>query len=74
MVFEQPYNLNFWFDFLDAEGSDLAKYGVAAVGTRSKAINDGDVKTIYYRDIPNMIFLSGDDKTTYDTKSGYTYT
>ena len=73
-VLDSPETLIFWFDFLDAEGSDLAKYGVAAVGTRSKAINDGDVKTIYYRDIPNMIFLSGDDKTTYDTKSGYTYT
>ena len=52
----------------------MAKYAVPAIGTRSKAINDGDVKTIYYRDIPNMIFLSEQDNANYDTKSAYTYT
>lgn len=71
---DSPETLIFWFDFLDSEGTDIAKYSVPAIGTRSKAINDNDVKTIYYRDIPNMIFLTGDDNTNYDTKSGYTYT
>ena len=71
---DHPESLIFWFDFLDAEGADMAKYSVQAIGTRSKAINDGDVKTIYYRDIPYMIFLSETDNNAYDTKAGYSYT
>jgi len=47
----------------------MGKYSVSAIGTRSKAINDDDVKTIYYRDIPNIIFKSSTEKT--DTKNGY---
>ena len=69
-VIENPENLIFWFDFLDAQQSDLAKYSVPAIGARTKVINDNDIKTIYYRDIPNVIFLDNNVKYT---EYGYTY-
>jgi hypothetical protein len=64
--------LFFWFDFLDAEGSDLAKYSVPVIGARTKSINDKDVKTIYYREIPTTIFNSV-NQSNYDIQTGYTY-
>lgn len=71
-VFENPENLIFWFDFLDAEQSDLSKYSVQAVGDRTKVINDNDVKKIYYRDIPDVIFVSSNE-TINNRETGYTY-
>lgn len=71
IVTDQPEQLIFWFDFLDAEGSDLEKYSVHAVGTRSKATSDKDVKCIYYREIPQTIFQVGEE--TYEHQPGYTY-
>ena len=55
-IFESPETLIFWFDFLETEGSDLYKYSVKAIGNRPKAINDSNVKNIYYRDTPTTIF------------------
>jgi len=71
-IMTNPEQLLFWFDFLDAEGTDIGKYSVSAIGTRAKAINDTDVKTIYYRDIPAIIF-SSNETDHYDIKTGYTY-
>lgn len=55
-VKEEPYNLNFWFDFLDTTG-DLGKYSVRAIGQRPKNVNNSNVKSIYYREVPNFIFV-----------------
>lgn len=52
-----PEMLNFWFDFLDAKEGDLDKYCVQNVGIRPKAENDTNVKAIYFRDTPNVIFV-----------------
>jgi hypothetical protein len=52
-----PEMLNFWFDFLDAKDGDLDKYSVQNVGIRPKAENDTNVKAIYFRDTPNVIFV-----------------
>lgn len=71
IVTSNPESLIFWFDFLDAEGSNLEKYSVNAIGTRSKAVSDNDVKCIYYREIPQTIFQSGAE--TYEHQTGYTY-
>lgn len=70
-VLDNPETLLFWFDFLDADQSDLNKYSVPVVGTRSKALTDKDVKSIYYKDIPKVIFQSG--KEIYEHETGYTY-
>lgn len=61
---QNPENLIFWFDFLDVStGGDLAQYSAHLVGNRPKTINSKDVKSIYYRDIPSVIFQ--------DSQSGY---
>lgn len=68
-VVENPESLVFWFDFLD---TDLEHFNVKSVGIRSEAVNDNDVTAIYYREIPNVIFKSPDEKE-YEKKTGYTY-
>lgn len=69
-VFESPETINFWFDFLDTPG-ELQQFNVKTVGSRSKAINDSTVKSIYFRETPSVIFtndISGEDWLT-----GYKY-
>lgn len=58
-ITESPENLNFWFDFLDSEG-ELSQYSVRNVGTRPKAENNADVKAIYFRETPNIIYIEED--------------
>ena len=59
-VIKFPQQLNFWFDFLDTEG-ELDQYSVRNIGTRPKAENDSDVKAIYFRDIPTILFFGIED-------------
>ena len=73
-VSANPSSLTFWFDFLDVgEGSDLEQYAVQEIGARTKFINDSNVKSIYYRDVPTTIFLNAQTDEKYDRQSGYTY-
>jgi hypothetical protein len=55
-VYERPELLNFWFDFLDVEG-ELSQYSVKNVGARTKSINDTNIKSIYFRETPNVVFV-----------------
>ena len=54
-----PENLIFWIDFLDTEG-DLSQYSIPNIGDRPKVENNKDVKAIYYREIPEIIFVKSD--------------
>jgi hypothetical protein len=54
----RPELLNFWFDFLDTTDGQMEKYSVHNVGSRPKAENDSGVKSIYYRDTPNVIVVN----------------
>lgn len=54
-VYESPQSLNFWFDFLDSSG-ELSQFNVQNVGRRPKVVNDSNVKSIYFRDTPDIIF------------------
>ena len=73
-IFDSPETLFFWFDFLPAEdGSDIYKYSVQNIGPRTKVVNDSNVKTMYYREVPNVIFLSSLADKADDFKPGYTY-
>lgn len=69
-VYEQPETLNFWFDFLD-EGGTLNQFSCKMVGCRPKAVNDKDVKSIYFRETPTIIFT--DDLSKEEIKPGYRY-
>jgi hypothetical protein len=62
-VYEAPETLIFWFDFLETTisdneklNSDLSKFYVDKIGARSKSINDSAVKSIYFRETPDVIF------------------
>lgn len=68
-VYETPESLNFWFDFLDSEG-DLAQFSVKNIGSRSKSLNDTNIKSIYFRETPKIVFGNSDD--TVEGASGLT--
>lgn len=69
-VYEAPHLLNFWFDFLDTTG-DLGKYGVKSIGLRPKSVNDTNVKSIYFRDTPDIIFVKNISEE--DILTGFRY-
>lgn len=74
-VTNNPEGLNFWFDFLDTEG-ELTQYKVCKIGDRAKANNDTNIKSIYFRDVPTVIFVDVDTDIDTEKKkkgSGYTY-
>ena len=58
-ILNDPEKLNFWFDFIDTTGS-LSQYGVNNIGLRSKATNDDKIKSIYFRETPNVLFSAVD--------------
>lgn len=68
---DRPQLLTFWFDFLDPDNSELAKYSVPTAGTRTKAIREDTIRAIHYKDIPNVIFTNG--SSDYDRQHGYLY-
>lgn len=68
-VYESPQSLNFWFDFLDTDG-ELAQFNVQNVGRRPKVVNDSSVKSIYFRDTPDIIFRTADEG---EIMTGYRY-
>lgn len=74
-----PEGLIFWFDFLDTEG-EMEQYSVKRIGDRPKAVNDKDVKAIYFRETPGVLFLNPDEWSEYANgvdawkkPSGYAY-
>ena len=62
-----PSQLNFWFDFLDPSDPDtfdadgLGQFSVKSVGDRTKVVNDTSVTAIYFREVPNVIFVKPED-------------
>ncbi len=60
-VYERPETLNFWFDFLDQDG-ELSQFNVKNVGTRTKAVNESSVKSIYFRETPEVIFKTSQEE------------
>ena len=65
-----PNTLNFWFDFLDTEG-DLGNYSVKKVGARSKVVNEPSVKSIYFRETPEVLFIVSPKETLEEIQMAY---
>ena len=77
-ILNNPTGVNFWFNFLDSTDGSLTAYNVRNIGDRPKSINDTNVKAIYYRDTPTVVFLSSNlDETEKrrqrNLKPGYTF-
>jgi hypothetical protein len=70
-----PELLNFWFDFLDlVNDAELEKYSVRAIGSRPKVVNDTTLHSIYYPDVPNIIYLDDiREKKSYFISTDYSY-
>lgn len=76
-VDSNPSRLNFWFDFLDAQGAEMDKYKVSVIGSRTKAINDSKITSVFFKDTPTVLFVTPqeyiDMQEAGDLKTGYTY-
>lgn len=74
-IIEAPDLLNFWIDFLDSEeDGELSKFAISVIGDRPKVVNNDKVSSIYFRDVPNVIFKEADeeiDLTDRFEKTGY---
>jgi hypothetical protein len=55
----------------------IGKFATSVIGDRPKTINDSAIKTIIYRDTPDVIYCSWDEYETYKNmrvlKDGYKY-
>lgn len=69
-VFEHPDRLNFWLDFISDEG-ELAAFNVKLVGARTKTVNETSIKSIYFRETPDVMFV--DPGNTDPQRDGYRY-
>lgn len=72
LVTESPQNFNFWIEFLDQPG-ELEQFAVYTIGERPKVVNDTNIKAVYYKEIPNIIYQSFSDYNPEDRQAGYTY-
>ena len=72
-VIESPDTLNFWLEFLDTQG-ELSHYSIPNIGDRTKVDNESSINSIYFRNIPTIIFYGQEDEdTVVNEKTGYTY-
>jgi hypothetical protein len=73
VVSDDPSLLNFWFDFLDSSG-ELNQFSVPMVGARTKSLNDKNITSIYFKEVPNLIFTNYQDfvKDNIEEITGYT--
>ena len=65
-----PNKLNFWFDFLDTEG-DLGNYSVKKMGVRSKVVNETSIKSIYFRETPEVLFIVSPKESLEEIQMAY---
>lgn len=56
---KEPTALYFWIDFCDAI-EELSQYGINVTGRRSKYINDKDVRAIYFKETPSLLFVNSE--------------
>lgn len=55
-VFNAPANLIFWLDFIDTT-SEIGKYAVSQIGRRMKVTNNDNIKLLYNKEIPPIVFI-----------------
>ena len=68
--FNNPGALKFWLEFIDVNSS-LGKYRVSLIGRRSKVINDNEIKAIFYRETPGVLFIDPTSNTPQDSNISY---
>lgn len=53
----------YWLDFIDTS-SDLGKYSVNNIGRRTKVQNDQNVRSLYNKEVPDIIFVENPQDIT----------
>ena len=53
-------SLLFYFDFLDADGSEVGAYAIPYIGDRTKTSNNHAIKVIKYEEVPNLLYFWND--------------
>ena len=71
-VVNAPELLNFWLDFYEGNES-LSQYSISAIGDRTKVVNDSKITSVYFRNIPNVIFTTPETYDPLEIKTGYFY-
>ena len=57
-VREDPASLVFWIDFIDTT-SEVGKYAVSQIGRRMKVVNNDNIKILFTKQIPSIVFIPG---------------
>ena len=55
-VREDPASLIFWIDFIDTT-SEVGKYAVSQIGRRMKVVNNDNIKILFTKQIPPIVFI-----------------
>lgn len=77
LVYSDPPSLNFWFELFGDTDAEYGKYSVSAIGDRAKAVDEDDVRTVVYNEIPELIYITQDKydelKKLNMLQTGYSY-
>ncbi len=55
-VREDPASLVFWIDFIDTI-SEVGKYAVSQIGRRMKVVNNDNIKILFTKQVPPIVFI-----------------
>lgn len=58
-IYTDPSTLDYWLDFIDSGSAAIGGYSVNQIGRRTKVINDTSVKSIYNKEVPDIVFMEG---------------
>lgn len=67
-----PSSLVYWLDFLDSNAA-IGRYSVSTIGRRTIVENNNKVQSVYYRDLPDVIFTSDETAIQRYILSGQKY-
>jgi len=66
-VYKNPQNLDFWLDIIDT-GAEIGKYAISQIGRRTKAVNNSEIKTIYNKEVPDILFVPSEENKRTDAE------
>lgn len=69
-IHTDPNSLNFWIDFLDVQG-DISNYNIEKIGARTKVVNENSIKSIYFKETPEILFLIANKDNKPDNQNAY---
>ena len=55
-------DIDYFLDFIDANSAEIGKYSVDNIGRRSKVVKDDKINCIFEPDIPNIIWINGEEE------------